>query len=135
MQLSPERIATLTIVLLNLPAPVLAQQETEHIRGLLVEAIRNGKSSGEMGGEVGSEVRAIFARTFGSEEPIRVSVDRLKPVTPAGCFRLRVKTTQAGVYDWDPRTKTRAAAPRDMTLAYEVTFCANGHFPEEGGGE
>ena len=111
--------------------PCGAQQDSnETIRTLLVEAIRKGKAHGEMGGQV----RESFARLFGTDAPILVDVERLEALAMPGCYRLRVTTTQAGVYEFDPKTKVRNATPSNKMLDYKVSYCANGHFPEEGGG-
>jgi hypothetical protein len=115
------------------PTPGVAQapnETSETIRPLLVEAIRQGQAQGELGGEA----RDFLSRMFASSEPIRVRVERLEAVVPHGCYRLRVTTTQAGVYEFNVKTKVRATTPHDMSIAYKVNYCANGHFPEEGGG-
>jgi hypothetical protein len=123
--------ATACVVWLSIaPSLGLAQAPNETIRPLLIEAIHQGQAQGEMGGEA----REFISRLFASVEPIRVRVERLEAVVPRGCYRLRVTTTQAGVYEFDPKTKMRATTPRDMSTAYKVNYCANGHFPEEGGG-
>ena len=106
------------------------REPVETIRPLLVEAVRQGQAQGEMGGEA----REFISRLFASVEPIRVRVERLEAVVPRGCYRLRVTTTQAGVYEFNVKTKVRTTTPRDLSTAYKVNYCANGHFPEEGGG-
>lgn len=108
-----------------------AQQNNETIRPLMVEAIQNGKSKGEMGGQV----REIFARMFGTDAPIVVAIERLEPIKEKpGCYRLQVTNTQSGVYEFNPKTLERSTTPSDKILQYQVDYCANGKFPEEGGG-
>ncbi|MEN9492408.1 MAG: hypothetical protein RJA63_2857 [Pseudomonadota bacterium] len=101
------------------------------IRPLLLEAIRKGHAQGEMGGQA----REVIVRLFNSTAPIIVIVDRLAPLAVAGCYRLKVTTSQAGVYEFNTKTKERNATPADQKAEYKVNYCANGHFPEEGGGK
>lgn len=128
MQLKRQIFAALAILMFSMPA--LAQQANESIRPLLLDAIKNGQAHGEMGGQV----REAFARMFGSTAPILVIVERLEELATSGCYRLRVTTTQAGIYEFDPKTRVRSLTPADQRLSYKVSYCANGHFPEEGGG-
>ena len=122
--------AVCVVWLLLVPLPGLAQAPNDTIRPMLIEAIRQGQAQGELGGEA----RDFMNRLFASVAPIRVRVERLEAVAPHGCYRLRVTTTQTGVYEFDVKTKVRATTPRDLSIAYKVNYCANGHFPEEGGG-
>ena len=102
----------------------------ESIKPLLLEAIKKGHAKGEMGGQA----RDVIVRLFNSTAPILVNVERLHPLETAGCFRLQVTTSQTGVYEVDPKTRVRDSAPSDKKIAYQVSYCANGFFPEEGGG-
>lgn len=129
MQLISLRRGLLGIVIVMAVGSVHAEDES--LRPVLIEAIRTGTATGEMS----AQVREAFAHIFGSNQPIRVKVERLEAVKPRGCYRLRVTTTQAGVYEVDPKTKVRATTPSEKSLAYRLNYCANGHFPEEGGGE
>ena len=61
--------------------------------------------------------------------------DWVPPLAVAGCYRLKVTTSQAGVYEFNTKTKERNATPADQKAEYKVNYCANGHFPEEGGGK
>lgn len=108
----------------------VSAQTNDTIRPLLLEAIRQGQAQGEMGGQA----REAIVRLFNSTAPILVTVERLASLEMAGCFRLQVTTSQVGVYEFNPKTKVRNATPSDQKMAYKVNYCANGHFPEEGGG-
>jgi hypothetical protein len=103
---------------------------TDTIKPLLLEAIRHGQAQGELGGQA----REAMVQLFKSTAPIVISVERLASLETDGCYRLKVTTTQAGVYEFDPKTRVRNATPSDQRMAYKVSYCANGHFPEEGGG-
>jgi hypothetical protein len=120
-------VALLALVAADVSAQMSA---TDTIKPLLLEAIRHGQAQGELGGQA----REAIVQLFKSTAPIVISVERLAPLGTAGCYRFKVTTSQAGVYEFDPKTRVRNATPSDQKMAYKVSYCANGHFPEEGGG-
>lgn len=117
------------------PTAAHAQLRTfDNLRPLLIEAIRLGDSKGILGG-VAAE---MMEKTFGATEPIIVTMRRVRFVEPDGCARIEVTTTQANVrepkiFEPAPGQPTHNP-PTELKTGYEINFCENGRFPEEGGG-
>ena len=55
--------------------------------------------------------------------PVEIDVRRLRALPQAGCSRLEVTTRQRAVLVDGQR--------RDQQLVYQLSFCADGRFPEE----
>jgi hypothetical protein len=112
---------------LLMSAPAVAQRMplTKDIRPLLVAAINSphGIAQGVMVGEAAE----VMLRRMGSAHPIEVDVKTLRDLPQEGCKRLEVTTRQKAVIE--PGKKE----PKDMALSYQISFCANGDFPERGG--
>jgi hypothetical protein len=95
------------------------RQPVSEVVPLLVQAARQGQAHGVL---VGVGAQAI-ARRFGTHSPIEIDVQRLHELPTPGCARLEVTTRQQGVPEPD--------GPRDQTLVYQISYCANGRFPPE----
>lgn len=89
------------------------------LKPLLMQAAAQGQAHGVLTG-VAAEV---IARRLGATAPIEVDVQRLHPLAPAGCARLEVNTRQR-----DVPTKGQ---PRDQSLVYQISYCADGRFPPQ----
>lgn len=117
----------LAVLMLALTTPAKAQRMplTKDIRPLLVAAINSphGVAQGVMIGEVAN----VMLRRMGSDHPIEVDIKTLRDLPQEGCKRLEVTTRQKAVIE--PGKKE----PKDMALSYQISFCANGDFPERGG--
>lgn len=119
----------LILILLSMSsAPAWAKQTVTSVKPLLVQALKTGSASGVL---VNPDARA-FSKTFGSNAPILIEVTRIGTHQEAGCGRLRVTTSQAGVVERD--TKGQPQPAKDQRLMYQVNYCENGRFPigEEG---
>ena len=93
------------------PAPVTS------VKPLLIEALAHGESSGELVGPAAEAMR----RRFRTEAPISIHVTRLKALDEAGCSRLQISSTQAGVIE--------SGKPQDLELRYQISYCRDGRFP------
>ncbi len=89
------------------------------VKPLLIQAARQGQAHGVLTG-VGAQV---MARRFGAYTPIEIDVQRLHALPTPGCARLEVTTRQRAVREQD--------TPRDQTLVYQISYCADGRFPPE----
>ncbi len=89
------------------------------LRPLMLEALATGKAHGLL---VGPGAEAM-ARRFDADTPIELDVRRIKRLPKAGCGRLQVVTRQRGVLEDGKR--------RDQELVYEISYCADGRFPED----
>jgi len=103
-------------------APVsqaVQRQGVTELRPLLLEALATGKAHGLL---VGPGAEAM-ARKFDADTPIELDVRRIKRLPKAGCGRLQVVTRQRGVLEDGKR--------RDQELVYDISYCADGRFPED----
>ena len=62
-------------------------------------------------------------RRFDTTSPIEIDVRRLRALPQAGCGRLEVTTRQRAVLV--------AGQRQDQELVYQLSYCADGRFPEE----
>ena len=66
---------------------------------------------------------AYLQRRFDSTEPIDIDVKRLRTLDAPGCGRIEVTTRQRGALVNGRR--------QPQELVYQLSFCADGRFPEE----
>jgi hypothetical protein len=92
------------------------------LRPLLLDALTHGAAHGTLVGEA----VPFMTQHFGSAAPIEIDVRALHPLPQPGCQRLEVTTTQRAVID--PKT----ARVQDANLVYQISYCANGDFPQTG---
>ena len=92
------------------------------LRPLLLDALTHGAAHGTLVGEA----VPFMMQHFGSTAPIEIDVRALHPLPQPGCQRLEVTTTQRAVID--PTT----AQAQDAKLVYQISYCANGDFPQTG---
>jgi hypothetical protein len=120
--------SALILVLALLAQDAMARQTVSSLKPLLVEALKNGSAEGILA----SPDAKAFTRTFGSTAPILIDVVRIGSHQEAGCGRLRVTTSQAGVVDRDKKGQVLPA--KDQRMVYRVNYCDSGRFPigEEG---
>lgn len=119
---------TLILVLALLAQDAMARQTVSSLKPLLVEALKKGSAEGML---ANPDAKA-FTRTFGSTAPILIDVVRVGSHQEAGCGRLRVTTSQAGVVERDKKGQVLPA--KDQRLVYQINYCVRGRFPigEEG---
>ena len=89
------------------------------IKPLLMVAAERGEAHGVL---VGTGA-AYAQRRFDTAAPIEIDVRRLRALPQAGCGRLEVTTRQ--------RAALVSGKRQDQELAYQLSFCADGRFPEE----
>jgi hypothetical protein len=120
--------SALILVLALLAQDAMARQTVSSLKPLLVEALKNGSAEGILA----SPDAKAFTRTFGSTAPILIDVVRIGSHQEAGCGRLRVTTSQAGVVERDKKGQVLPA--KDQRMVYRVNYCDSGRFPigEEG---
>lgn len=118
----------LILILALVAQDAMARQTVASLKPLLVEALRKGSAEGVL---ANPDAKA-FSQTFGSTAPILIDVVRIGSHQEAGCGRLRVTTSQAGVVERDKRGQALPA--KDQRMVYEVNYCERGRFPigEEG---
>jgi hypothetical protein len=92
------------------------------LRPLLLDALTHGAAHGTLV----REAAPFMTQHFGSAAPIEIDVRALHPLPQQGCQRLEVTTTQRAVID--PKT----AQAQDAKLVYQISYCANGDFPQAG---
>jgi len=95
------------------------RQGVTELRPLLLEALATGKAHGLL---VGPGAEAM-ARKFDADTPIELDVRRLRRLQQEDCGRLQVVTRQRGVLEDGKR--------RDQELVYDISYCADGRFPED----
>ena len=110
-----------------LPTQAGAQlSAVESLRPLMLAAIESGHGEGAYDTP---ESRAFFQRQFGTSAPLEYRVRRLAFLEGApGCARLEVNARQSGVIDRN--AEGRSAAPEDVAVTWQISYCADGHFPE-----
>jgi hypothetical protein len=101
-----------------LAAPAIARTTVTEVKPLLVLAAERGEAHGVLTGPGADYVR----RRFQTTTPIEIDVRRLHPLPQPGCHRLEITTRQHGVLVNGTRS--------DQELAYQLSFCRDGRFPE-----
>ena len=124
---TPTLRAVLAVTGLWLSTPAGAQlSAVESLRPLMLAAIESGHGEGAYDTP---ESRAFFQRQFGTSAPLEYRVRRLAFLEDApGCARLEVNARQSGVIDRN--AEGRSAAPEDVAVTWQTSYCADGHFPE-----
>lgn len=101
------------------PAAAIERAVVTEIKPLLMQAAEHGDSRGILAG-----TGAAYAqRRFDTSSPIEIDVRRLRTLPQAGCGRLEVTTHQQAVLFDGKR--------QDQELVYQLSFCADGRFPQE----
>jgi hypothetical protein len=101
------------------PAAAIERIVVTEIKPLLMRAAEHGDSHGVLAG-----TGAAYAqRRFDTSRPIEIDVRRLRTLPQAGCGRLEVTTRQQAVLIEGKR--------QDQELIYQLSFCADGRFPQE----
>jgi hypothetical protein len=100
-------------------AAAIERIEVSEIKPLLRRAAEQGVAYGVL---VGTGA-AYAQRRFDTTSPIEIDVRRLRALPQAGCGRLEVTTHQRGVLADGER--------QDQELVYQLSFCADGQFPQE----
>ena len=103
-------------------APATAALEriaVSEIKPLLMQAAERGQAQGVLVG-TGAD---YLQRRFDTTSPIEIDVRRLHALPQAGCSRLEVTTRQ--------RAALVDGQRQDQVLVYQLSFCADGRFPQE----
>ena len=123
---TPIRARTLRVLALAcvplIPQTHVSAAEREavtEIKPLLMRAAAQGSASGTL---IGAGA-AYLQRRFDSTEPIDIDVKRLRTLDAPGCGRIEVTTRQRGALVNGRR--------QPQELVYQLSFCADGRFPEE----
>jgi len=118
----PVAMAALAIACSTVQPTVAAAIEriaVSEIKPLLIRAAEQGVAYGVLGGTGAAYVQ----RRFDTTSPIEIDVRRLRALPQAGCGRLEVTTRQRAVLV--------AGQRQDQELVYQLSYCADGRFPEE----
>lgn len=118
----PVAIAAVAIACSTVQPTVAAAIEriaVSEIKPLLMRAAEQGVAYGVLGGTGAAYVQ----RRFDTTSPIEIDVRRLRALPQAGCGRLEVTTRQRAVLV--------ASQRQDQELVYQLSYCADGRFPEE----
>ncbi|MCZ8320044.1 MAG: hypothetical protein O9296_00470 [Novosphingobium sp.] len=95
------------------------RQAVTDLKPLLARAAAEGGARGTL---TGPSAQAI-ARRFQTNTPIEIDVRRLQRLPQPGCGRLEVITRQRDV--------NQAGKRGDQEMVYQISYCADGRFPEE----
>lgn len=101
------------------PAETTPRQTVTDLKPLLARAAAEGNARGTL---TGPGAQAI-ARRFQTDAPIEIDVRRLKRLPQPGCGRLEVTTRQRDV--------NQSGKRGDQEMVYQISYCADGRFPEE----
>ena len=96
-----------------------ARQALTDLKPLLARAAAEGSARGTL---TGAGAQAI-ARRFQTDAPIEIDVRRLQRLPQPGCGRLEVTTRQHDV--------NQSGKRGDQEMVYQISYCADGRFPEE----
>ena len=101
------------------PAQTTQRQTVTDLKPLLARAAAEGSARGTL---IGPGAQAI-ARRFQTDTPIEIDVHRIQRLPQPGCGRLEVTTRQREVIQTGKRG--------NQEMVYQISFCADGSFPEE----
>ena len=101
------------------PAENTPRQAVTDLKPLLARAAAEGSARGTLT----SPGAQAIARRFQTEAPIEIDVRRLQQLPQPGCGRLEVTTRQRDV--------NQAGTRGDQEMVYQLSYCADGRFPEE----
>ena len=90
-----------------------------NVKTLLARAAAEGSARGTL---TGPGAQAI-ARRFQTDGPIEIDVRRIQLLPQLGCGRLEVTTRQRDV--------NQSGKRGDQEMVYQISYCADGRFPEE----
>ena len=121
-------LTRLGLVALALATPAAAQlPRVDSLRPLMLLAIQEGQAEGAYDTP---ESRAFFVREFGTSAPLEYRVRRVAFLDGLpGCARLEVNARQSSVLDRN--AETRSQVPEEMAVTWQVSYCADGSFPED----
>ena len=101
------------------PAETTPRQTVTDLKPLLARAAAEGSARGTL---TGPGTQAI-ARRFQTDAPIEIDVRTLQQLPQPGCGQLEVTTRQRDV--------NQAGKRGDQEMVYQLSYCADGRFPEE----
>ena len=101
------------------PSETSPRQAVTDLKLLLARAAAEGSAHGTL---TGPSAQAI-ARRFQTDTPIEIDVRRIERLPQPGCGRLEVTTRQRDV--------NQAGKRGDQEMVYQISYCADGRFPEE----
>ena len=101
------------------PSETSPRQAVTDLKLLLARAAAKGSAHGTL---TGPSAQAI-ARRFQTDTPIEIDVRRIERLPQPGCGRLEVTTRQRDV--------NQAGKRGAQEMVYQISYCADGHFPEE----
>ena len=101
------------------PSATAARHAVTDLKPLLARAAAEGSARGTL---TGPGAQAI-ARRFQTDAPIEIDVRRLQQLPQPGCGRLEVTTRQRDV--------SQSGKRGDQEMVYQLSYCADGRFPEE----
>ena len=101
------------------PSETSPRQAVTDLKLLLARAAAEGSAHGTL---TGPSAQAI-ARRFQTDTPIEIDVRRIERLPQPGCGRLEVTTRQRDVNQGGKRG--------DQEMVYQISYCADGRFPEE----
>ena len=101
------------------PAENTLRQAVTDLKPLLARAAAEGSARGTL---TGPGAQAI-ARRFQTDASIEIDVRRLQRLPQPGCGRLEVTTRQRDV--------NQSGKRGDQEMVYQISYCADGRFPEE----
>ena len=101
------------------PSETTPRQAVTDLKPLLARAAAEGSARGTL---TGPGAQAI-ARRFQTDAPIEIDVRRLQRLPQPGCGRLEVTTRQRDV--------NQSGKRGDQEMVYQISYCADGRFPEE----
>jgi hypothetical protein len=101
------------------PSAAAERTTVSEIKPLLMRAAEQGVAYGVLG-STGAD---YLQRKFDTTSPVEIDVRRLRALPQAGCSRLEVTTRQRAVLVDGQR--------QDQALVYQLSFCADGRFPQE----
>jgi hypothetical protein len=101
------------------PAESIPRQIVTDLKPLLARAAAEGSARGTL---TGPGAQAI-TRRFQTDTPIEIDVRCIQRLPQPGCGRLEVTTRQRDVIQTGKRV--------DQEMVYQISYCADGSFPEE----
>ena len=101
------------------PSETTPRHAVTDLKPLFARAAAEGSARGTL---TGPGAQAI-ARRFQTDAPIEIDVRRIQRLPQLGCGRLEVTTRQRDV--------TQSGKRGDQAMVYQISYCADGRFPEE----
>ena len=101
------------------PAESIPRHTVTDLKPLLARAAAEGSARGTLTGPGAQTI----TRRFQTDTPIEIDVRRIQRLPQPGCGRLEVTTRQRDVIQTGKRV--------DQEMVYQISYCADGRFPEE----